>query len=604
VSKLCFPEEVLNQHLVVLGKTGAGKSSALRHVVEHLLDAEKRVCIIDPKGDWWGLKSSADGKSAGFPVIAFGDFKNPQASDVPVNPQSGKHVAELITSGNRPCVIGFRGWMPGQMADFWIDFASTLFNTITGELYVVVDEVHNFAPKGKILDPKAGKVIHWTNRLLSEGRGLGMVFLIASQRPQKVHNDTLTCCETLVAMRVVHKADRDAIEDWIKGCGDGTHGKELLNNVAGMARGEAYVWSPEIAFGPERLKFPMFHTFDSFAPPQLQKKVSQSGWSEVNLDEVKLKLATVIEETKANDPKELKKRIHDLEQKIQDLDANVRPDGELAAAVAQAQEMTRALVTEQWSKAFEEYKANEAAKTTLAIEALKGASAVMTKTIESLASEPQVLVMDIRKDIPSPVAFGEQFERAAHRVKQPHVIHRPPPPTAEDDRRFRAKYGVTPRTITANGNLSGPQRELLTRLGDFWYSQIPEVNLSWLAASLGTTARSRGFEENMRAVRNMGYADVSNKAARLTDGGHALVGKRTHLNGAALRGKITAMMSGPQADMFNYVVERGPISLEHLATHFATTTRARGFEENLRFLRTNEVIEKHGEHVIAADWVR
>lgn len=27
--KLCFPENVLTQHLVVLGKTGAGKSSAL-----------------------------------------------------------------------------------------------------------------------------------------------------------------------------------------------------------------------------------------------------------------------------------------------------------------------------------------------------------------------------------------------------------------------------------------------------------------------------------------------------------------------------------------------------------------------------------------------
>ena len=103
---LCIPFEVLNQHLVVLGKTGAGKSSALRHVVEELLERKKRVCIVDPKGDWWGLKSSADGKRAGYPIIAFGDFKEPRAADVPINAQSGKHVAELITSGNRPCIIG------------------------------------------------------------------------------------------------------------------------------------------------------------------------------------------------------------------------------------------------------------------------------------------------------------------------------------------------------------------------------------------------------------------------------------------------------------------------------------------------------------------
>jgi hypothetical protein len=163
--KLCVPENVLDQHLVVLGKTGAGKSSALRHFVEHLLSRGKRVCIVDPKGDWWGLKTSADGKAPGFPVIAFGDFKNPKATDVPINERSGKHVAELVATGNRPCVIGFRGWMTSHMVNFWIDFASTLFAANVGELYLVPDEFHNFAPKGKILDPQAGKCLHWSNRL-------------------------------------------------------------------------------------------------------------------------------------------------------------------------------------------------------------------------------------------------------------------------------------------------------------------------------------------------------------------------------------------------------------------------------------------------------
>lgn len=316
---LCFPVKILDQHLVVLGKTGAGKSSALRHVVEHLLDHKKRVCIIDPKGDWWGIKSSADGRSAGYPVIAFGDFKNEKASDVPINQHSGKHVAELITKGNRPCIIGFRGWMTSHMVQFWIDFASAIFNANSGELYLVGDEFHNFAPKGKIMDPQAGKCLHWSNRLLSEGRGLGIVCLIASQRPQKVHNDTLTSCETLVAMRVIHAADRSAVEEWIKGCGDKDRGKEVLNSLASMARGEAFVWSPEIDFGPKRLTFPMFQTFDSFAPPQLQKKISERGWADVDLNEVKEKLATVIEEQKANDPRELRKRISELTSEISSL---------------------------------------------------------------------------------------------------------------------------------------------------------------------------------------------------------------------------------------------------------------------------------------------
>src|SRR5262249_45761598 len=151
------------------------------------------------------------------------------------------------------------------------DFASTLFAKNVGELYLVGDEFHNFAPKGKILDPQAGKCLHWSNRLLSEGRGLGIVCLTASQRPQKVHNDSLTSHETLVAMRVIHAAARGAIKDWIDGCGDPAKGKTVLDSLANLARGEAWVWSPEIGFGPTKVKFPMFSTLDSFAPPQLQK---------------------------------------------------------------------------------------------------------------------------------------------------------------------------------------------------------------------------------------------------------------------------------------------------------------------------------------------
>lgn len=322
--KLCIPKQILEQHLVVLGKTGSGKSSALRHIVEYLLDHKKRVCVIDPKGDWSGVKTSADGQSAGYPVIAFGDFKKSEAQDVPINDRSGKHVAELITSGNRPCLIGFRGWMPGAMTQFWIDFASTLFNANSGELYLVGDEFHNFAPKGKIMDPQAGKCLHWSNRMLSEGRGIGLVCLIASQRPQKVHNDTLTSCETLVAMRVIHKADRDAVKAWIDGCGDGSSGAEVLNSLAGMSRGEAFVWSPEIGFGPKRLTFPMFATFDSFAPPQLQKKIGDAGWADIDLATVKEKLAAVIEETKQNDPKELRRKIGELSRQLADA-RNARP---------------------------------------------------------------------------------------------------------------------------------------------------------------------------------------------------------------------------------------------------------------------------------------
>ena len=86
MSKIQIPVAAFDQHIIVLGKTRSGKSSAMRVLVEYLLDKqEPPVTIVDPQGDWWGLKASADGKSAGYPVVIFGG----EHGDVPLNARSG-----------------------------------------------------------------------------------------------------------------------------------------------------------------------------------------------------------------------------------------------------------------------------------------------------------------------------------------------------------------------------------------------------------------------------------------------------------------------------------------------------------------------------------
>jgi uncharacterized protein len=319
MSKIQIPAVAFDQHIIVLGKTRSGKSSAMRVLVEYLLDKKEPVCIVDPKGDWWGLKASANGKSAGYPVVIFGG----EHGDVPLNARSGASVAELVATGNRSAIIDLGGWMPGDRTQFWIDFASTYFRTHKGRHHLVIDEVHNLCPKGKIMDPNAGKMLHWSNRLASEGLGKGISMIAASQRPQKVHNDFLTSCETLIAMRVIHKADRDAIKDWIDACGDPEKGKEVLNTVASMQRGEAWAYSPEAEFGPKRVQFPMFDTYDSFRP-QKSSEVKLKGWAEVDLAEVTKKLEAAVKEAEATDPKKLQAKIRELETKLKSSPATVK----------------------------------------------------------------------------------------------------------------------------------------------------------------------------------------------------------------------------------------------------------------------------------------
>ncbi|HEV7674355.1 MAG TPA: DUF87 domain-containing protein [Candidatus Angelobacter sp.] len=587
--KLCFPEKVLLQHLIALGKTGAGKSSALRHIVEHLLRHKKRVCIVDIKGDWWGLKSSADGKSAGFPVVAFGDFREPKAQDVPINAQSGKQVAELIASGNRPCIIGFRGWMPSQVTDFWIDFASTLFNKNEGELFVVISECHNYAPKGKVLDPKAGKVLHWTNRLLSEGRGLGMTFLLDSQRPQKVHNDTLTSCETLIAMRVTHAADRNALKDWIDGCGDKATGTEVLNTVAGMARGEGWVWSPEIGFGPQRIQFPMFETFDSFAPAQLQNKVSDSGWSTVDLEVVKSKLAKVIEEAKENDPAALKAEVVRLKRVvIEQQTAQGKPDHSEQAILKRIQTAIEER-DKDWRFAIDVFK----------------------RQLNNRYVEVVETIGKAFKDISFPWP-ADVLVVSPPSAKVGGIAIRTDPTMSRTQVDIQDRNGRRPAITnigSSNGHggesLSGPQRQILQRLAEFTACGRSSVRLSWLAASMGTTVRARGFEENMRSLTKGGFVTKPDgESVRATAEGEAISGRPSPLSGEILRAKITQMLSGSQADILRYLIEsQREEAIEHVAARFDTTVRARGFEENIRFLRSNDLIETNGGQVRAADWI-
>lgn len=576
--KLPFPERVLHQHIATLGKTGSGKSSAMRVIAEHLLDAQRRVCIVDPKGDWWGLKSSADGKSAGYPVIMFGDFKEPRASDVPINPQSGKHVAELIATGNRPCVIGFRGWMPGQLVKFWLDFAPAIFNSNHGELNMIIDEVHNFAPKGKIMDPESGKCLHWTNRIMSEGRGLGLTFFIASQRPQKVHNDTLDNCETLIAMRVAHPAARGSIKDWIDGNGDPAKGKEVLATLAQLKRGEAWIWSPENEFGPERVQFPMFQTFDSFAPPQLQKKVSNAGWSSVDLEAVKQKLATVIAEAKANDPKELKAEI-------------VRLRKELANKPVAAPSIATPVVDER------------------AIErAVKAATAPLLRQLDTIRKAAK-RALDEVAHISGPLAAIANLPEPEIPSALPMVSSPAPTRTAVPARVVSLPKPAA-MTTQMSGDFGRVEQKILDQLSELEALGIPQPTKAQLSLMCGySNPRSGGFSEPVAKLLDAGLLRYPAPGlVQLTDHGRAMAKQVARpLSAEELQERLYRKLGGSEEKILREIIASYPNAMakEDLATRCGySNVRSGGFSEPIGRLRELGIVEYPSPgQVKCADWL-
>lgn len=573
MSELCMPAKVLDQHLVVLGKTGAGKSSALRHVVEHLLGEEKRVCIVDPKGDWWGLKRSASGKSKGFPVITFGDFKNETMSDVPINRHAGKHIAELVASGNRPVVIGLRGWMPAAQSEFWIDFASTVFNSnACGGLNLFVDEIQNFAPKERTGFDQENLALHWTKRLLSEGRGLGLSIFCGSQRPQSVHNGVLTQCETLVAMRLIHDADCTAVESWLKRTRDKEKREEIMTSLPDLGRGEAWVWSPEAGFGPVRMKFPMFETFDSFAPQQLQKEVSSRNWADVDLDDVRAKLATVIEEAKANDPRELRREIARLKVELEKRHTEIKP------AKVETKEVP-ALTDAQIAR-LEKFSDRMEA---LLVQQRDHFSKVWSDGVAALVPVSDAIAKVNQQKHGIPVFNGQGAE-----IFRAFPIPRP-----------QVAKAVRPAAVHSptgeNAMITRPQQRILDSLMFFEQLGVRELKKGQLAGFADASPTSSSYGNNLGTLRSSGLIHYPRgDYAALTDAGRERAQPTTTISTLRdLHETWLRKLTGPQAAIVRTLIGIYPEALDKatLAEQCEASATSSSYGNNLGTLRTLGVID-------------
>lgn len=265
--KLAIPEKCLVNHTGIIGKAGSGKTNTAKGFAEYLLAKGERVCAIDPTGVWWGLRSKEDGNHAAFKVVVFGG----RHADVPLLQHQGSALAEIIATTNTPAVLDTKLMSVGERTRFFTDFAETLLRKNVGPLHLFIDEAHCFAPQGRVSDPQSSKMLHAANNLVSLGRSTGLRIVLISQRPAKLHKDSLTQVETLIAHRLIAPQDRNAVEDWIGEWANPKEGKEILKGLPSLKTGDGWVWSPEIGI-LELVKFPKIKTYDSGKTPDGQQK--------------------------------------------------------------------------------------------------------------------------------------------------------------------------------------------------------------------------------------------------------------------------------------------------------------------------------------------
>lgn len=150
---LVLPLDFVTQSAAILAKRRVGKSFTVRRITEQLIRERQQVIFIDPKGDQWGIRSGADGRSPGLPITIFGG----EHGDVMLSPSRGELVARIAVEEQASMLLDLSEFRKHEVATFMAPFLETLYRMKAREAYrtpvmIVVDEggAYRIAPGAKV----------------------------------------------------------------------------------------------------------------------------------------------------------------------------------------------------------------------------------------------------------------------------------------------------------------------------------------------------------------------------------------------------------------------------------------------------------------------
>lgn len=582
MTRKTIPDAALDKHIAILGKTGSGKTNTAKVTVERLLDRKERVCIIDPTSAWWGLRVMADGRTPGYGVVVFGG----RHGDLPLSGMHGTTIADVIGKSSTPAILDTRLLTVSDRTRFFTDFAEGLIRSNQGPLTLVIDEAHLFMPQsGARAGGAAPAMLHAGNNLVSLGRGLGLRIILISQRPAKLHKDSLTQVETLVAMRLIAPQDRNAIKDWIIEWADPDEGNDLISGLPSMPTGEAVLWSPELGI-LEKVQFPLAATFDSSKAPT-KAKADQLVLAPIDIEALEGKLKEAAEEAKANDPRHLKAEI-----------ARLRKD--MQAAAADAARVGQVPDPQVLEKARQEGYERGAADTAQRLANVIGAQAENLTTATSKAinhlDDARALLIDY-VDIATTIR-----EEAASVTKQ---SNRPAPGMSQSGELINSRKpdvvkSVARATVTPPApaefsiELDRPQMKVLeaiARWSAIGFDNPTRIQVAFLA---GYSPKGGGFNNILGKLRSSGLVDYpSNGIVALTDAGRQAVCNISVLTADELVASVRSVLNTPQQTVLEAILQRWPaeVSRDEIAEASGYSSSGGGFNNILGRLRSFGLID-------------
>jgi hypothetical protein len=573
---LALPVDTVTQAVAILAKRRMGKSYLARKLAEGFHAAGQQLVIIDPKGDWWGIRSSADGKSDGLPILIIGG----EHGDIPLDAGAGETIAKLVVEERISVLLDLSELRKHEIATFMPAFMEPLYRLKAREQYrtplmVLTDEADAIAPQKP--QPNEARMLGAFNDLVRRGgqRGIGVTFI--TQRSAVLSKDVLTQAQILIALRVIAPQDLAAIKAWVDVHGTIEEQKTLMASLPSLPVGDAWVWSP--GWPTDEGIFKRIHTlpiatFDSGATPKPgEKSTAPKRLADIDLEAVKRQMSETLDRAKAEDPKALRARIAQLEQQLHvssvALEMAEDPSEPERVEVPVFDEAAFAVLAETATEAL-----------TAARVAVERASAV-ERDLGTYRAGMQERIRTVR--------FGPPISAHAPVVTKPKPAERPPisAPTSAHARPVTKAAGIQKATNGAGAALGKVERLILTVLAQQHSKPMTRERLALL---VGYHANAKSFTNGLGALRGRGAVE----GLTITDTGLAELGHYDQLptGRRLLEWYCEHKLSGPEAKILKAIARSGAgLTREGLAADVEYHPNAKSFTNGLGRLRGLGLVE-------------
>lgn len=497
----------------IVGRTGSGKTYAAKGIVEQVVDAGRRVIIIDPTGAWWGLRAAADG-SDGLPVMIIGG----DHGDVALRPDMGADIAEEFGTRHVQAILDISEMTGGEQTRFLTNFLETIYAKNKGALHLVVDEADFVCPQNPM--PESRRMSGAFDKIVRRGRIKGFRPLMISQRPAVLHKNVLSQIATMVALKLTSPQDRKAIEEWVKGNADTDQAREVIASLASLDQGEGWIWSPG-ADVLERTMFPEIRTFDSSRSPEDGETIWAPALAAVDIDEIRDRLEAVDEvqptaPCSKPDPR-CEQEAFERGRKAGFAEGLAAGRGEAVARIRQS------LVPVFLELGTDEAPATEAGEADRIPAPPTEQARQSACADQELSPSAQKILGAIAAAAPRTVTFDTAAKRAGisrrssqyrsyrRQIEASGLVH-------SNERGFCAIPGVTPNALPAPtsldgwiSRLDGPSGKLLRALS----VSRSALDRAELAAQSGISPTSSGLGAGIRDLRDLGLIEQSGDRYRV-----------------------------------------------------------------------------------------